>query len=292
MPCSTVRAGKTIEGSGDCRQSPRGRTGAMAPLYQRDAPMKPLDDQAVFGFIDNEEPQEKPIPVVTQRGPDKFRNLDLIGCRFGKLIIVSNPRPGFVWKARRVVVDCRCDCGSAAESVSIAAMYAGYVKSCGCMRENHGEGRTRLYCLWSGMKGRCENPNAQAFPDYGARGIRVCPSWSRSFAAFREWSHSHGYRQGLTLDRIDNDGDYRPDNCRWITRAEQARNRSNNVYLTVDGVTKLMVVWLSDPRVTVSATTISCRIKRGWPHGLALFSPAGTWLRHHNDETNIGTEQS
>lgn len=131
-----------------------------------------------------------------------------------------------------------CECGR------IAAMNVAYLankktpnKSCGCfnktrakqgvIRRSHsaaGVGRrTKLYRVWCTMKERCSNPHNHKFPRYGARGIRVCDEWSEDFAAFREWSMKAGYREGLTIDRINNDGNYEPGNCQWITKSENSK---------------------------------------------------------------------
>lgn len=92
-------------------------------------------------------------------------------------------------------------------------------------REQHGEGKTRLYMAWQNMKRRCTNENDIHFSRYGGRGIRVCDEWMDSYIAFRDWSFSHGYEDNLEIDRIDNDGGYEPSNCRWVTRSQQLSNR-------------------------------------------------------------------
>lgn len=135
---------------------------------------------------------------------------------------------------------CECDCGNLKIARS-GHLNAGKAVSCGCMEYElrskagfkHGGIKHPLYIVWEGMKQRCDNPNHTSYSRYGGRGIKVCDEWENDFSSFQRWSLSNGYKKGLTIDRIDNDKGYCPDNCRWITPAEQARNNSKNrrVYL-------------------------------------------------------------
>jgi hypothetical protein len=93
------------------------------------------------------------------------------------------------------------------------------------------------------MKSRCNNPKDADYKDYGGRGIKVCEEWMQSFSAFYEWAMNNGYADHLTIDRIDNDGDYTPDNCRWVDLKEQANNKRNNVTVTINGLTKTLAEW-------------------------------------------------
>lgn len=105
------------------------------------------------------------------------------------------------------------------------------------MSKWHHRKGTRLYSIWQTMKKRCNNPNFYLYNRYGGRGIKVCDEWEHDFPSFRNWALSHGYQDGLTIDRIDNDGSYSPDNCRWATRSEQASNTSRNIIISYNGDT-------------------------------------------------------
>lgn len=107
----------------------------------------------------------------------------------------------------------------------------------------HGKRYSKLYNVWNVMKQRCYNPNNKRYKDWGARGIAVCSEWKDDFMNFYEWAMSNGYKEGLTIDRIDNSGNYEPNNCRWITNKEQARNRRSNINYTINGETRCILEW-------------------------------------------------
>lgn len=131
----------------------------------------------------------------------------------------------------------------------------------GVFLPSHGMHDTSIYKRWSAMKRRCSSPNDKRYSRYGGRGIRVCKEWEESFESFLEWSILSGYQEGLTIDRIDNNKGYSPDNCRWVTAKEQNRNYSRNHLITYKGKTQCVADWSDE--TGINRATILFRLKAG-----------------------------
>lgn len=130
--------------------------------------------------------------------------------------------------------------------------------------------KEKLYGVWKCMRQRCSDPNVSRASSYVNKGIRVCSEWE-NYATFREWAMSSGYKEGLSIDRIDNDGDYCPENCRWATAREQANNRSRTIRLTWCGETKTLSEWAEI--VAIPYDTLKRRLYYGWPVDKVLSTP-------------------
>lgn len=131
--------------------------------------------------------------------------------------------------------------------------------------------RARLYTAWNNMRQRCYNAKRRDYVWYGARGITICPEWANSFPAFAEWAMANGYEDHLTLDRIETDGPYCPENCRWATQKEQANNRRSSRLLTFGGRTQTLKQWSEELGVDIS--TLWRRLHNGWTVDRALTEP-------------------
>ena len=174
---------------------------------------------------------------------------DLTGKKFGKLEVIGVHDTG----SRKTYYVCQCDCGNV-KVVRADALISGATKSCGCIKKEqdkinlsanhkHKMSGTRIYETWQDMKRRCYNKQNARYDRYGGRGITVCDEWLNNFQSFYDWAISNGYSDDLTIDRIDNDGNYEPSNCRWSTAKEQCNNRGSNINITIGNATKSLMCW-------------------------------------------------
>ena len=164
---------------------------------------------------------------------------------------------------------CKCDfCGSE-KWYPKAYVVNGRSKSCGCSasKTKHGEWHTRLYGIWSGMKRRCYVTTCKMYKNYGGRGIKVCKEW-HEYISFRDWALTNGYNDKLTIDRINHNGDYCPENCRWASYLTQQNNRRNNHYVEYEGMT--YTVSQLARKVGIKGSLLSARLRKGWPMEKAL----------------------
>lgn len=188
---------------------------------------------------------------------------DLAGLRFGRLTVVR--RSGA--KNGHVAWLCKCDCGRTIITTG-NLLKSEKTKSCGCKKievcgdahRNHGKSGTRLYVTWQHMKQRCYNPRNACYKYYGARGITVCDDWMQ-FEPFEQWALSNGYSAELTIDRIDVDGNYCSENCRWVTWETQQNNKRSNTVIQAFGESKTLSEWSKISGI--NRTTIQKRIKTG-----------------------------
>lgn len=167
--------------------------------------------------------------------------MNIIGKKFNKLTVLEETDK--YNKSGHKLFLCRCDCGGKILT-SKSALQRGDNKSCGCLRGNmHGMSNTRIYKLWQDIKKRCYNENNRAYKYYGGRGIKMCEEWKNDFLSFYNWAINNEYSDELTIDRINVDGDYEPNNCRWVTNEIQANNKTSNRYFTIDNETKSLADW-------------------------------------------------
>lgn len=189
---------------------------------------------------------------------------DITGKTFNRLTVI---RPVTVNKLTKW--ECRCSCGNV-KAVDGLALINGRTKSCGCLQKDtmaerakrartHGFTHHRLYACYYRMRHRCENPADCSYERYGGRGIKVCDEWKNDIMSFINWGIENGYKEGLSIDRIDNDGDYSPENCRWADATQQCNNRRTNAFVTYNGETHTYAEW---SRITgIKPLTIRHRIE-------------------------------
>lgn len=197
--------------------------------------------------------------------------INIVGNKYGRLTVIgkTNKRDAtgsVVWK-------CKCNCGNIIYC-NVTVLKNGHTKSCGCYKldynreqgkilfTKHGLKNTRLYNTWCSMKQRCMDKHCKSYSRYGGRGIKVCDEWLNDFVNFYKWATENGYQDNLTIDRINVNGNYEPNNCRWATPSEQSNNKRNNHFVIYKGC-KMTVKQLSE-KYNINYGTILSRINRGW----------------------------
>lgn len=202
----------------------------------------------------------------------------MIGKRFGRLLVLGDAGRT---KNKQLIWRCKCDCG-VIKCISNCNLGRS-TSSCGCLKlENtikrsttHGFSggqckRSRLYNIWKHIRARCLNKNNKDYAYYGGRKITVCGDWN-DYKNFHKWAMANGYKKHLTIDRINNHGNYEPSNCRWATRKTQARNKRGNRYLTHNGKTMMIAEWAE--HLNVDSSVIRTRLYRKWSIEKTLTTP-------------------
>lgn len=209
--------------------------------------------------------------------------IDMTGQIYGRLIVIE---PAYK-KDRTWYWKCQCKCGNTTV-VNGNNLRHGITKSCGCYKHQrmidanikHNGCYTRIYNIWRRMITRCYDTNYHLYKNHGGRGIIVCPEWKNKetgFITFREWAYFNGYSDDLTLDRINNDGNYEPSNCRWANYITQANNKRNNWLITLNGETKPFMIWCDEYGLRNHWNAIRMRIQKyGWSPEEAFLTPIGT----------------
>lgn len=200
-----------------------------------------------------------------------MKKANIIGMKFGRLAVLKE-----IEKNKNLrTFECICECGNK-KIVFKKYLKNGETKSCGCLKKEylknktiglkHGMSRTKFYKMYDSIKKRCLNKNNKDYKNYGGRGIKICEEWlnkENGFINFYNWAIENGYKEGLSIDRINNNGNYEPKNCRWITNKEQQRNTRNNVFLNYKGETHCLVEW--SEILGISKTCIKGRYFRNLP---------------------------
>ena len=201
--------------------------------------------------------------------------VNIVGKKFGRLLVIekANSLNGCTrWR-------CLCDCGNEC-IVQSSSLKSGNTKSCGCYKRENAkklystvrQNDKKLYSVWNGIKQRCYNKNSKSYHNYGGRGIKMNDDWANDYKTFYEWAMKAGYKYGLEIDRIDNDGDYCESNCRFVNKEIQANNKRNVKLYTINGITKSLPQWCRE--YDIDYYTVRQRVfKLGWCIEKALTTP-------------------
>ena len=201
--------------------------------------------------------------------------LELEGKRFGNLVVQRRVENDKRSRCSRWL--CKCDCGKEVIMRGYT-LTSGHSKSCGCKnveatikrQTKHGLPRDRLYTIWKNMRQRCNNPNSQDYNIYGGRGIKICEEWN-DYSVFHKWALNNGYSQDRSIDRINVNSGYSPNNCRWATSLEQGNNTRTNRFIEIDGEVHTVAEWARIKGLRVGV--IRCRLHSGWDERRAIMTP-------------------
>lgn len=202
---------------------------------------------------------------------------NLVGKKYGRLLVIKRSE-SLNGKTRWL---CKCDCGNEC-IVHGTSLKSGNTLSCGCYKAENAkrlystvrQNDKHLYAVWNGIKQRCTNPNNSSYHNYGGRGIKICDEWANNYKSFYDWAIHAGYEKGKEIDRIDNDGNYEPDNCRFVYKETQANNKRNVLLYTIRGTTKSLSQWCREYKQDYFL--VRQRVyKLGWAIEDALITPKG-----------------
>lgn len=196
--------------------------------------------------------------------------MELIGKKFNKLTVIEKLENNYYL--------CKCDCGNT-KKIRKDHIINKTIKSCGCLQRKvakklstkHNLSNSKLYKVWGGIKERCLNKNNKSYKNYGGRGITVCKEWLDDFMSFYQWAIINGYKNNLSIDRIDVNGNYEPSNCRWITQKQQCNNTRVNVTIIFNNEIHTLSQWAEITGISYSA--LRHRIQRNWTVEKALTTP-------------------
>lgn len=207
---------------------------------------------------------------------------DLSNKKLGRLLVIKRVENSRFSTTRWL---CKCDCGN--ELIVFGChLRSGHTRSCGCIskeiirqaehKPKHGLIKTRIYKIWNGIRNRTniKTANKEMYKNYSGRGIKICDEW-KEFINFYNWSMANGYKENLTIDRIDNNGDYEPSNCRWTTWKKQQNNKRNNVIIEFNNEKHTLEEWNDKKGFTKGL--IRNRLRRGWSIERALNTPKGKY---------------
>ena len=195
----------------------------------------------------------------------KFKQIEYTGKKYGRLTVLGIHHHS---KTRHTYVTCQCECG-ARKVIRASSLVQGITRSCGCLdkeekirrKTKHGMFGTRIYDIWAHIKSRCDNKNTQQYKNYGGRGIKYCTEW-KDFEKFYEWAKNNGYAENLTIDRINVNGNYEPENCRWILEKYQHRNTRTNKMLEYKGERHCASEWAE--KLDLNYNTLLTHLRGGW----------------------------